>query len=96
MVIVRNVKQLDDICWGKMVRKKVDKIPKNWKPVFGIKPIRKGQNRMKTGQEIYDEILEYADADGKHVLSDVKFYSIDELIDCLCQDCFDEVKGIEV
>ena len=50
---------------------------------------------MKTGQEIYEEILEYADVNGKHKLSDVKLYTLDDLIDCLCEDCLNEVKGIE-
>jgi len=37
----------------------------------------------KTGDEIYKEILEYSDADGKHELSDVKFYTMDEILSAL-------------
>jgi hypothetical protein len=32
-----------------------------------------------TGDEIYKEILEYSDADEKHELSDVKFYTKEEI-----------------
>ena len=36
-----------------------------------------------------------SDVEGKHKLSNVKFYTLDDLIDCLCEDCLNEVKGIE-
>jgi len=34
---------------------------------------------MKTGKEIYEEILEYADAEGNHELNGVKFIDIQEI-----------------
>ena len=41
-----------------MTRKKVGKIPKKWKPVFGIRPIRKGQNRMVKSKVLNVEVSE--------------------------------------
>ena len=35
--------------------------------------------KIKTGKEIYEEILEYADAEGKHELDNVKFIDIQEI-----------------
>ena len=35
--------------------------------------------KVKTGDEIYKEILEYSDVDEKHEWSDVKFISIDSI-----------------
>lgn len=41
-----------------------------------------------TGDEIYKEILEYSDANEKHMLSDVNFIIFQEVIDFLSDVCF--------